>query len=99
MSDKRGTVRDRGAAGVRAGGCGQKGPLYLPDEARDVVTRPATRHRPEPEAPNSPETVDSPDTPPSPAPEVTAPAETPPADEPEDARKDEEVGAAAGDSA
>jgi predicted small lipoprotein YifL len=31
-------------------GCGQKGPLYLPDEARDVVTRPAT---PSPESPES----------------------------------------------
>jgi predicted small lipoprotein YifL len=55
-------------------GCGQKGPLYLPDEARDVVTRPAPPA--DPAAPNSSETVDSPDTPPSPAPEVTAPAPT-----------------------
>ena len=50
--------------------CGQKGPLYLPDEARDVVTRPAGS-----QAPNTPETVDSPESPPNPAPEVTAPDE------------------------
>ena len=48
--------------------CGQKGPLYLPDEARDVVTRPAGS-----QAPNTPDTVDSPESPPNPAPEVTAP--------------------------
>ncbi len=52
-------------------GCGQKGPLYLPEEARDIVTRPAPPSSPS--APSSPETVDSPDTPPPPAPEVSKP--------------------------
>jgi predicted small lipoprotein YifL len=52
-------------------GCGQKGPLYLPEEARDIVTRPAPPSSPS--APSSPETVDSPDTPSSPAPEVSKP--------------------------
>jgi predicted small lipoprotein YifL len=58
--------------------CGQKGPLYLPDEARDIVTRPAqTPATPagETEAPNSPQTIDSPPGTPSPAPEVVAPDE------------------------
>jgi predicted small lipoprotein YifL len=57
-------------------GCGQKGPLYLPGEARDIVTRPA------------PQTVDSPVTSPSPAPDVSKP-EGSPTDESEDERKDE----------
>ncbi len=55
--------------------CGFKGDLYLPDKARDVVTRP-TQSPPTGagEAPNAPRTPDSPGEPPSPAPEVTAPA-------------------------
>jgi len=48
-------------------GCGQKGPLYLPDEARDVVTRPAPPANSG--APESPGAGDSPDLPPSPVPE------------------------------
>lgn len=28
-------------AAVSLGACGQKGPLYLPEQARDIVTRPA----------------------------------------------------------
>lgn len=52
-------------------GCGQKGPLYLPDAATSVVTRPAAA-TPD-SAPNSPQTVDSPVAPAAPAPEVTAP--------------------------
>jgi predicted small lipoprotein YifL len=66
------------------GGCGQKGPLYLPDAASEVVTRPATTP-PAAEgtsAPNSPQTADSPPVPPSPTPEVTAPVGTPEAGEP-----------------
>jgi predicted small lipoprotein YifL len=55
--------------------CGQKGPLYLPDQAREVVTRPTQTPAPAPDAqsPNSPQTVDSPEGPANPAPEVTAP--------------------------
>jgi predicted small lipoprotein YifL len=58
--------------------CGQKGALYLPDEAREIVTRPtqtpADAPPPPPaDAPNSPRTVDSPQGPASPAPEVVAP--------------------------
>jgi predicted small lipoprotein YifL len=51
--------------------CGQKGPLYLPDETGPVVTRPMPS--PDSQAPNTPETVDAPDGPANPAPEVTAP--------------------------
>lgn len=63
-------------------GCGQKGPLYLPEEARDIVTRPAPPSSPS--APSSPETVDAPDTPASPAPEVSKPDGAPPDDKDDD---------------
>jgi len=55
--------------------CGQKGPLYLPDQAREVVTRPAGSQTPteKSQAPDTPGTVDSPQSPPNPAPEVTKP--------------------------
>jgi predicted small lipoprotein YifL len=56
-------------------GCGQKGPLYLPDEARGIVTHPAAPTAPaatQP-SPSTPETTDSPHTPANPAPEVTPP--------------------------
>jgi predicted small lipoprotein YifL len=55
-------------------GCGQKGPLYLPDQARGVVTRPPGPAPGESQqSPNSPKTPDSPAQPASPAPEATAP--------------------------
>jgi len=58
-------------------GCGQKGPLYLPEQPREIVTRPtqtpAETPPPSPEAPNSPQTVDSPERQTSPAPEVVLP--------------------------
>jgi len=56
-------------------GCGQKGPLYLPDEARGIVTRPAPPAAPgeTQQAPSTPATPDSPQGPPNPAPEVTPP--------------------------
>ena len=62
-------------------GCGKKGPLYLPEEPGEVVTRPAESPpaSEKTEAPNSPQTTDSQPTPPAPAPEVT---------EPEESRKD-----------
>jgi predicted small lipoprotein YifL len=74
------------------GGCGQKGPLYLPDQAGEIVTRPTQTPAPSenseapplPQAESSPQTVDSPETGASPAPEVVAPA---PASEPTEADK------------
>jgi len=59
-------------------GCGKKGPLYLPDTASGVVTRPAgTPPASEnTEAPNSPQTTDSSPQAPAPAPEVTEPEES-----------------------
>ena len=53
------------AAGALAA-CGQTGELYLPEQARDVVTRPAQGEPPPAtgEAPNSPRTPDSPVAPP-----------------------------------
>jgi predicted small lipoprotein YifL len=55
-------------------GCGKKGPLYLPDAASEVVTRPAatTPASESTEAPNSPQTPDSQPAAPAPAPEVSA---------------------------
>jgi predicted small lipoprotein YifL len=58
-------------------GCGQKGPLYLPEQPKEIVTRPAQTEEeppPAPEAPNSPQTVDSPEAQTSPAPEVVLPS-------------------------
>jgi predicted small lipoprotein YifL len=57
------------------GGCGQKGPLYLPDEARGIVTRPAPSGAPgeTSQAPSTPATSDTPPAPANPAPEVTPP--------------------------
>lgn len=63
-------------------GCGQKGPLYLPEKTGEVVTRPTQTPAPAPDsttderasAPKSPQTVDSPDGQASPAPEVVLPA-------------------------
>ena len=56
-------------------GCGQKGPLYLPDEASEVVTRPTQTppSAPAPEGSNSPQTPDTPVQPANPAPEVSPP--------------------------
>ena len=59
------------------GGCGQKGPLYLPEKTGEVVTRPA---QPPPEtttAPSSSPTIDTPPAAATPAPEVTAPEDEP----------------------
>ena len=69
---------------VTIAGCGKKGPLYLPEQASEVVTRPAETPpaSERTEAPNSPQTVDSQPSAPAPAPEVTAP-------EPTDASKKE----------
>jgi predicted small lipoprotein YifL len=52
-------------------GCGQKGPLYLPDKPGEVVGGPDPENGSA--GANSPRTVDSPPSQPSPAPEVTAP--------------------------
>lgn len=59
---------------VALAGCGQKGPLYLPERASEVVTRPApTGPAQETQGPNTPQTIDSPEGPANPAPEVTGP--------------------------
>jgi predicted small lipoprotein YifL len=59
-------------------GCGKKGPLYLPEAASEVVTRPAETPpaTDSTTAPNSPQTPDSQPAAPTPAPEVSAPQET-----------------------
>ena len=70
---------------VTIAGCGKKGPLYLPQPASEIVTRPAETPpaSESTEAPNSPQTVDSQPAAPPPAPEVTPPE--PPT---EDSKKD-----------
>jgi predicted small lipoprotein YifL len=70
--------------------CGQKGPLYLPEQTGEIVTRPTQTPAPveTPEAPNSPQTVDSPEGPASPAPEVVVPK---PADPDEADKKKQEA--------
>ena len=64
-------------------GCGQKGPLYLPDQARNIVTRPSGSSAPpgQSQAPNTPQSPDSSAQPPNPAPEVTQPEVTQPENE------------------
>jgi predicted small lipoprotein YifL len=60
--------------------CGQKGPLYMPDDTQgEVVTRPSTTNGDGTTSSpsNSPSTPDSPSRSASPAPEVVAPAGTP----------------------
>ena len=52
---------------------GTKGPLYLPEPAGEIVTRPTQTPPDDNRAPNSPQTVDSPARGATPAPEVTAP--------------------------
>jgi predicted small lipoprotein YifL len=56
-------------------GCGQKGPLYLPDQARDIVTRPAPASAPgeTTRSPSTPATTDTAPAPANPAPAVTTP--------------------------
>jgi len=54
-------------------GCGLKGPLYLPEQTGEIVTRPTPVPPETTSAPNSPQTVDSPSAGDTPAPEVTAP--------------------------
>jgi len=66
-------------------GCGQKGPLYLPDEAREVVTRPTQT----PPTDSTPQGSGSPQTPDSPPPQNPAPEATPP---PSDKDRDQKPG-------
>lgn len=65
-------------AALGAAGCGQKGPLYLPDEAGEVVTRPTQTPAPNPAAPDS-------SAPPTPTPPPTP--EPPPTDNSNDPTK------------
>jgi predicted small lipoprotein YifL len=52
--------------------CGQKGPLYLPEEARDIVTRPTQSQT----APTAPGTAQPPEA--QPVPPEQPPATSPP---------------------
>lgn len=48
------------AAVVSLAACGQKGPLYLPDEGGEVITRPAEQTQ-SPETPSQPSTQTPPE--------------------------------------
>ncbi|HEU4623359.1 MAG TPA: lipoprotein [Steroidobacteraceae bacterium] len=62
------------AAGLQLAACGQKGPLYLPDQGGEVVTRPGGQTQSTP----STETAPQPST------------QTPPQTNPEEQKKDEQ---------
>jgi predicted small lipoprotein YifL len=64
-------------AGVALGGCGMKGPLFLPDKNASVVTRPGTSGTTTPPAQTAPAQAPSDTTPSTPKP-------------PEDKGKDDE---------
>lgn len=73
-------VRNLLAAGLAASvlamgltGCGQKGPLYLPDKGGDVVTRPAGQAGQQAPRQQSPETAPQPSTQPQPSPQPQQP--------------------------
>jgi predicted small lipoprotein YifL len=63
-----------GVAGVLLAACGQKGPLYLPDQGGEVVTRPGGA-----------QTQSSPSTETAPQPST----QTPPQPKPEDEKKEQ----------
>jgi predicted small lipoprotein YifL len=67
---------------LAAGGCGQKGPLYLPDKKPKVVTAPAGNATPATQ-PAPPATQPAP-----PAATPTAAPQTPPAPKPNDKDQD-----------
>ena len=67
----RGGVRAVVAATLALGGCGQKGPLYLPEKSGAVVTSPAATPPAPPPAPGQPPQ-------PSPAPQPQSTSEPPP---------------------
>ena len=74
-------------AALAAGGCGQKGPLYLPDKVGKVVTSPP----PVPQAQATPATpATTPLAPTTPAPATTPPAGAAPAAPPKPTDKDQE---------
>ena len=51
------------SAAALLAGCGQKGPLYLPDQGGEVVTRPGGQNQsPSPETAPQPSTQTPPDT-------------------------------------
>lgn len=50
------------AAAAALGGCGQKGPLYLPDRPGSVVTRPVQTAPATPAAPTDKSAIDDPST-------------------------------------
>ena len=78
-------------AGLLAlGGCGKKGPLYLPDSNGDVVE--AGPPSESGGSSSSPPSVDSPPAPPNPAPEVTEPEDPAPEKKKEEKKEKEKEG-------
>ena len=82
-----------GLACVALAGCGQTGDLYLPEPAREIVTRPGTTPPPPapqstdaPQPASSPGTAGAPQSGPSPAPEVVVPKDDQPKKKPDSPR-------------
>ena len=66
MAVKYATLIMAGALLAGVAGCGQKGPLYLPDKGGAVVTRPGGQaQQPAPQLPQSPATAPQAATPPA----------------------------------
>jgi predicted small lipoprotein YifL len=61
-------------SGLLLAGCGQKGPLYMPDTGGAVVTRPAGAAQSNPQQPTQPSQTASPET--APQPSTQTPADT-----------------------
>ncbi len=62
-------------------GCGQKGPLYMPDTGGAVVTRPAGAAQSNPQQPTQPSQQTSPETAPQPSTQTPADTTTKPGNE------------------
>jgi predicted small lipoprotein YifL len=62
-----------GAAGVLLAACGQKGPLYLPDQGGEVVTRPGGQTQSSPSSESAPQPA----------------TQTPPQTKPEEQKKEQ----------
>jgi predicted small lipoprotein YifL len=82
-------------AALATAGCGQKGPLYLPDKNASVITRPAAPQGQTPPAPTgAPQPAPQGQTPQAPTgtPQPAPPGQTPPAPTPPKQPQDKDDG-------
>jgi predicted small lipoprotein YifL len=85
---KRGWLPVMLAIALAAGGCGQKGPLYLPDKNAKVATAPATGTAPASPAVEQPAPATAQPATPAEAPAAPAAPQTQPAPKPTDKDQD-----------